>query len=112
MAGLGTDEVVVQIVRFETKPERQHALIDAVSAETERWVRNCPGFISATFHASDDGRQMLNYAMWRSHADFHAFLQHPEGPRLGEAIRATEPVSGPEGMTFRLMRTINGEGEL
>ena len=101
-----SDRMTVQIVRFETEPDRQSALIEAVAAEAERWIRHCPGFVSASFHASTDGREMVNYAQWRSRADYEAFVRHPETARLGEAIRNAAPLSGPEAGEFQVVRHV------
>ncbi len=75
-------------------------------AEVERWVRHRPGFVSSTFHASYDGHHVLNYAQWRTKADFHGFTTDPEGERLTSAIRAVGPSSGPHAIACRVVRTI------
>jgi len=79
-------------------------------AEVERWVRHRPGFVSSTFHASLDGRHALNYAQWRTEADFHAFTADPESKRLGAAIRAVGPSGGPPNVAYRVARTIVAPG--
>lgn len=37
-----------------------------------------PGYISASFHKSKDGRRVINYAQWRSPKDIEAFRSKPE----------------------------------
>jgi quinol monooxygenase YgiN len=59
---------------FETKPEQQQALIDQWVRFTEE-VRNEPGYVGTALHKSTDGTRVINYAHWRSQADFDAFLQ-------------------------------------
>ena len=81
MAELTERPAFTQVVEFEVEPDKQELLIAAIVAELERWIRHRPGFISSTLHASFDGRRVLNYAQWRSKADFHAFTQDPEGER-------------------------------
>ena len=49
-------DTFTQVVQFEVEPDKQAALIAAIVAEVERWVRHRPGFVSSTFHASLDGR--------------------------------------------------------
>ena len=73
------DSAFTQVVQFEVKPDKQGALIAAIAAEVERWVSRRPGFLSVMLHASLDGRHVVNYARWRSEADFAAFTQDPEG---------------------------------
>jgi heme-degrading monooxygenase HmoA len=57
---------------FETTPEQQQALIDQWMRIAEV-VRNEPGYLGTALHKSTDGTRLLNYAHWRSQADFEAF---------------------------------------
>jgi hypothetical protein len=41
-------------------------------------MRHVPGFVSASIHQSFDGTRVVNYAQWRSRADFEALRQNPE----------------------------------
>ncbi len=68
------DNLVTLINVFETKPEQQQALIDAWTRFTEE-IKDEPGFIAAALHKSTDGVRVVNYAHWRSQADFDAFVQ-------------------------------------
>ena len=107
MTTIAEDDTFTQVVQFEVTPEKQQALIAAIVAEVERWVRHRPGFVSSTFHASLDGQHFLNYAQWRTEADFHAFTTDPEGERLGAAIRAVGPRGGPHAIACRVVRSIS-----
>ena len=104
------DGAFTQVVQFEVEPEKQGALIAAIAAEVERWVSRRPGFMSATLHASSDGRRVVNYARWRTEADFAAFTRDPEGERLSAAIRAVGPSSGPAAVGCRVVRSIRAPG--
>jgi heme-degrading monooxygenase HmoA len=42
-------------------------------------MKNMPGFISASIHKSFDGKKVVNYAQWKSRADFEAMTKHPDG---------------------------------
>jgi quinol monooxygenase YgiN len=77
MATLREDDTFTQVVRFDVAPEKQAVLISAIAAEVERWVRHRPGFVSSTFHASRDGRHVLNYAQWRDEAAFRGSRKTP-----------------------------------
>ena len=66
--------LVTLINVFETTPEQQQALIDQWIRFTEV-VRNEPGYLGTALHKSTDGTRMINYAHWRSQADFDAFLK-------------------------------------
>ncbi len=104
-------DTFTQVVRFNVEPAKQDALIRAIVAEVERWVRQRHGFVSSTFHASIDGHHVLNYAQWRTEADFRAFTADPEGERLGAAIRAVGPTGGPRAEAYRVARAIDAPGE-
>lgn len=58
---------------FETTPEQQQTLIDQWVRFTEV-IRNEPGYVGTALHKSTDGMRVMNYAHWRSQADFDAFL--------------------------------------
>lgn len=59
---------------FDTTPEQQQTLIDQWVRFTEE-VRNEPGYIGTALHKSTDGTRVINYAHWRSQADFDTFLK-------------------------------------
>ncbi len=107
MASITEGNTFTQVVHFAVEPDRQAALVEAVAAEIKRWVRHCPGFISSSLHASLDGRHVLNYAQWRTEADFEAFTRDPEGERLGAAVRAARPLAGPEAVRYRVARVVD-----
>jgi len=96
-------DLFTQIVEFTTSPERQHNLIAALAAEMERWVRQRPGFLSASFHTSDDGTHVTNYAQWQTEADFRAFVADPQGDRIDAAVRSVGVVSGPRAIHCRVV---------
>ena len=61
--------MVTLINVFETKPEQQQELIDQWIRLAEE-VKKEPGFIGAALHRSADGTRVINYAQWRSEADY------------------------------------------
>ena len=100
------DGTFTQMGQFQVESARQEALIAAIVAEVERCVRRRLGFMSSTFHASLDGRHVLNYAQWRGEADFRALTEDPESERLSAAIRAVGPTGGPQAVQYRVVRGI------
>lgn len=66
--------LVTLINVFETKPEQQQELIDLWIRLAEE-VKKEPGFIGAALHRSIDGTRVINYAQWRSEADYSRFVQ-------------------------------------
>jgi len=66
--------LVTLINVFETKPEQQQALVDQWIRFTEE-AKDEPGMIGAALHRSTDGTRVVNYAQWRSGADWDSFLK-------------------------------------
>jgi quinol monooxygenase YgiN len=66
--------LVTLINVFETEPEQQQRLIEQWMRFAEE-VKDEPGFIGAALHRSTDGTRVINYAQWRSEADYSSFVQ-------------------------------------
>ena len=64
------------IIEWEVLPERQLALIDGVAHEVEQHFKRYAGFVSASFHASEGGRRVINYGQWRSKEDWSRARTH------------------------------------
>ena len=67
-------DLVTLINVFETTPQQQQALIDQWILFTQE-VRKEPGYVATALHKSADGTRMINYAHWRSQANFDNFLK-------------------------------------
>lgn len=63
---------------FTVQPARQMELLALLQAMTEEVTRRLPGFISAAFHRSLDGKHVANYAQWESVDHWKAMVRHPE----------------------------------
>ena len=72
------DGYTILINTFKVKPGQADALVAALTKATEETVKKIPGFVSANLHVSLDGKQVVNYAQWRSKADFERAMQVPE----------------------------------
>lgn len=77
--------LVTLINVFETTPEQQQALIEQWTHFTEE-IKEEPGVIGIALHKSTDGTRMINYAQWRSQADFDTHLA-----QAWRGIRAVQP---------------------
>jgi quinol monooxygenase YgiN len=62
---------------FRTDPAHQQRLVDLLIQATQDTMRHLPGYLSANIHRSLDGTHVVNYAQWRSQADFLRMLQDP-----------------------------------
>ena len=56
----------IVIIVFDVDQNNQQLLIDAAINNTEKVMSKKPGFISASFHKSLDGKKMANYAQWEN----------------------------------------------
>jgi quinol monooxygenase YgiN len=86
----------VLINTFRVEPERAEELMTLLERATEQTIRFQPGFVSANLHVSADRTRIVNYAQWRSRADFEAMLQNP-GARahiaeVGKIATSFDPV--------------------
>jgi len=62
---------------FTVREDKQTELADLLVKATDETMRHLPGFISASIHRSMDGTKVINYAQWRSEADFAAMKDNP-----------------------------------
>jgi quinol monooxygenase YgiN len=70
--------VMTLINVFTVEPSRQQELVDLLVEATEATMRHKRGFISANIHRSADGKQVVNYAQWRTPEDFTAMRDDPD----------------------------------
>lgn len=63
---------------FTVEPARAPELVASLAQSLQDTIRHLPGFVSAGLLVSPDGRQVVNFAQWRSRAEFDAMLAHPE----------------------------------
>ena len=88
-------DVLTLINVFTVKREDQDKLVRLLADATEQTMKRLPGFVSASIHKSLDGTKVVNYAQWRSKADFEAMQKNPEaGPHMkaAAAIATFEPI--------------------
>lgn len=91
MTRISTDGPGLTLVNVFRAPGRCDALVDCLVTATRQVMRRMPGFVSANFHVSEDRDRVVNYAQWRSRADFDAMRAHPEAaPHMAEAAAIAE----------------------
>jgi hypothetical protein len=90
-------------------PADQQRLVSLLIQATETTMRHQPGYVSANIHRSLDGTYVVNYAQWRTRADFELMLHnldaqgHMRGaaelaqvdPHLYEVIYCDEATEAP-----------------
>jgi quinol monooxygenase YgiN len=96
MSNITKGNPVVTLVNvFTVAAENQQRLIDLLIQATEQTMKHLPGFVSASIHRSFDGTKVVNYAQWRSRADFDAMRQNPQAqPHMAAAaaLAAFDPI--------------------
>ena len=105
------DKALIQVITFDVAAGRQDDLITVLVEQVERWVRFCPGFISSTFHASLDGRHVLNYACWRDEASLDGFTRDRRSDDLSAAVKAIGPESGPHATRYTVAYAVKRAGQ-
>ena len=79
------DDHLILINTFEVDPGNADALVEALH-EASGPISRMQGFVSANLHVSEDRTRVVNYAQWRSRADFDAFQKDPDAqPHMKEA---------------------------
>ena len=63
---------------FTVSPDKQGELVELLIRATNDTMRHLQGFVSANIHGSLDGTKVINYAQWRSQADFEALQKNPK----------------------------------
>ena len=96
MATIDKDRPLATLINvFTVEPANQQRLVDVLVDATEHTMKQMPGFISASIHKSLDGKRVVNYAQWRSRADFQAMTQNERArPHMNAAAKLAtfEPI--------------------
>jgi len=80
---------------FTVSPDKQAELANLLVRATDETMKHLPGFISASIHKSLDGTRVINYAQWRSQADFAAMRDNPQAQphmKAAAALASFEPI--------------------
>jgi hypothetical protein len=86
----GTD-ILTLISTFTCPDVRQNDLVEALDRATREIFVHLEGFISANLHASLDHTRVVNYAQWRTVADFDNAQLNPEVQKhLAEVMAIAE----------------------
>lgn len=75
------------IAEFDVEPEQRDALLDTLTEEIERWVRDRPGFVAASVLEDAEGTEVVVYTEWDSRDDWEAFRRDPEHAVLCDKLR-------------------------
>jgi quinol monooxygenase YgiN len=81
-------DIYVVFVEWEVDPKHQRIFIDSVADLVEQSFRSYKGFVSASFHRSEDGTRVVNYAQWQSKQDWQKAFTAPGREQVTAAIFA------------------------
>ncbi|GCE18599.1 antibiotic biosynthesis monooxygenase family protein [Dictyobacter kobayashii] len=88
MTRIAKDRPVITVVNvFTVEPQNQQRLLNLLIRATTAVIRFMPGYVSANFHQSLDGRSVVNYAQWRSQEDIETMMQHPDVQELFSKVK-------------------------
>ncbi|PLR78852.1 antibiotic biosynthesis monooxygenase [Bacillus sp. V3-13] len=97
------------MVEFEVDPQQQQTLINGITNQVEQHFKSFPGFISVSFHASDDGWRVVNYVQWLSKEAWQRSFQATGNDEAKEAIDEVIKLCGAKIAkvdTFRVARVV------
>ncbi|MED3727711.1 antibiotic biosynthesis monooxygenase family protein [Priestia filamentosa] len=66
MPKIEENQLFTVIIEWEVNPKYQQDLINGLTNQIETYFKDYDGFISSSFHASEDGKRVINYAQWIS----------------------------------------------
>ena len=91
MVAISQGAGIALINTFTVAPERVDELLAVLEKATDEVMRHVPGFVSANFHRSLDGRHVANYAQWESKDAFDAMLRDEKArEHMGRCIEIAE----------------------
>ena len=76
------DKVLTIINVFTVEPEKQEELLSQLVKNTDDFISASAGFISANFHKSLDGKNVVNYGQWESMEAYQAMLKTEDGQKM------------------------------
>lgn len=99
-------DFVATVVIPVADADRARELIDAMAEDVRGWVRHLPGFVSAAYHISLDGKRVFNYARWETEqAYLDGFRSDPRSTAMREQILALAE-GGPEMTGYQPVRSV------
>lgn len=103
-----TRDFVATVVIPVAGADRARELIDVMAEDVRQWVRYLPGFVSANYHISQDGKRVFNYARWENEkAYLEGFRADPRSAAMREQILALAE-GGPEMIGYEPVLTVLG----
>ena len=104
MPYITTDNHLVTLINvFIVEPANQPHLVDLLVEATDDVMKELPGFVSASIHASEDGTRVTNYTQWRNREDFEAMLKNPAAQ---EHMRSISEIAESDSHLYEVVEAI------
>src|SRR5919197_6696858 len=97
---------LVNVFRLH-QPADQPRLVELLVEATAATMCHQPGYVSATIHQSLDSTHVVNYAQWRSQADFEAMLHNVQAQ---EHMRRAAQLARVEPHLYQVVYSDEGDG--
>lgn len=83
MITISEKQNVLTLINFFTVlPENQDKLLNLLISCTDDFISHCPGFISASYHKSTDGKSVVLYAQYQDMEAFQGVINSEGGKRM------------------------------
>lgn len=79
------------LIVFDVTPDQVDEHIANIKEFLLGTVKSQPGFVSANLHISTDRKRIVNYAQWRTEADYENFLANEEVQAKAKEVLKVEP---------------------
>ena len=103
-------DIVTLINVFSCEPQNQQHLIDSWIRATQERLGKLPGSISATLHRCKDGTRVVNYAQWKSSANWEDLFRIGSETWFREMGKYAKPDAHLYEVCYQLDRTSASEG--
>jgi quercetin dioxygenase-like cupin family protein len=100
-----------EITTYGVAPEHQQAILDALVAETTRWVSHQPGFLAVNDYPSADGIRVVHSVAWRTVQDWDNAQHSPEQPILWARMQAIPGTTLMDTHGYTTAHTVQGPVE-
>lgn len=103
-------EFFTMIIEWKIEPEQREQFIDSVCDQLELFMKGTAGFVSASFHASEDGKRIINCGQWQSKEHWVKFENSNDD--LDAALDKVKKRFGVKIVkidSFRVVRVVRGQ---
>lgn len=101
-------DVCTEMTTYTVATVRQQTVMEALRAETARWVRHQPGFLTANCYPSADGTRVVHHVAWRTQSAWRAAQHSLELPIFEARLRAIPSIGVVDIHRYAAPETVTG----